>query len=85
MTYTDILFEPDAAGWVQVTIHRPLKLNALSNRVMAELDDAFQRVEREYRGLILTGAGERRFCGPEPRALAQAIGIPDRDIRQWIL
>src|ERR1017187_2176591 len=28
---------------------------------MAELDDAFQRVEREYRGLILTGAGERAF------------------------
>ena len=50
MSYTEILFDPDAAGFVQVTIHRPQKLNALSNRVMAELDDAFQRVEREYRG-----------------------------------
>jgi len=61
MTYTEILFEPDAAGFVQVTIHRPQKLNALSNRVMAELDDAFQSVEREHRGLIFTGAGERAF------------------------
>ena len=61
MSYTEILVDPDAAGFVQVTIHRPQKLNALSNRVMAELDDAFQRVEREYRGLILTGAGERAF------------------------
>jgi enoyl-CoA hydratase len=61
MTYTEILFDPDAAGFVQITIHRPHKLNALSNRVMAELDDAFQSVEREYRGLILTGAGERAF------------------------
>jgi enoyl-CoA hydratase len=61
MTYTEILFDPDAAGFVQVTVHRPQKLNALSNLVMAELDDAFQRVEREYRGLILTGAGERAF------------------------
>jgi propionate CoA-transferase len=34
MTYTEILFEPDAAGFVQVTINRPQKLNALSNRVM---------------------------------------------------
>jgi enoyl-CoA hydratase len=61
MTYTEILFDPDAAGFVQVTVHRPQKLNALSNLVMAELDDAFERVEREYRGLILTGAGERAF------------------------
>jgi enoyl-CoA hydratase len=61
MTYTEILFDPDAAGFVQITVNRPQKLNALSNRVMAELDDAFQRVEREYRGLILTGAGERSF------------------------
>src|ERR1019366_9708934 len=61
MTYTEILFEPDSAGFVQVAINRPQKLNALSNRVMAELDDAFQLVEREYRGLILTGAGERAF------------------------
>src|ERR1019366_1852571 len=62
MTYTEILFDPDTVGFVQVTIHRPQKLNALSNRVMAELDDAFQSVEREYRGLILTGAGERAFA-----------------------
>jgi enoyl-CoA hydratase len=71
--YTEILFDPDAAGFVQVTIHRPQKLNALSNRVMAELDDAFQRVEREYRGLILTGAGERAFvAGADIEELAGA-------------
>jgi enoyl-CoA hydratase/carnithine racemase len=58
-TYSEILFDPDEAGFVQGTIHRPHKPNALSNRVMAELDDAFQSVEREYRGLILTGADGR--------------------------
>jgi enoyl-CoA hydratase len=71
MTYTEILFEPDSAGFVQVTINRPHKLNALSNRVMAELNDAFQQVEREYRGLILTGAGERAFvAGADVEELA---------------
>jgi enoyl-CoA hydratase len=63
MTYSQISFEPGADRIVLVTIQRPEKLNALSNTVMAELDDAFRRVETapEFGGLLLTGAGPKAF------------------------
>ena len=63
MPYDNIRFETDADGIVLLTIHRPAKLNALNNATMEELDDAFGRIEREreHRGLILTGAGEKAF------------------------
>lgn len=63
MTYANIRFEPESGGVVLITIQRPEKLNALNNATMQELDDAFERVEQtpEYRGIILTGAGEKSF------------------------
>ena len=61
--YSNLLFEPRHDGIVLITINRPAKLNALNNATMAELDDAFQQVRQssEYRGIILTGAGEKAF------------------------
>ena len=63
MSYSHIVFEPGPDGIVLVTIHRPEKLNALDNATMDELDDVFRRIEheREWRGLILTGAGDKAF------------------------
>src|SRR5579872_3583092 len=60
---SNILFEPSPDGIVVLTINRPAKLNALNNATMAELDEAFRAIEhdRSYRGLILTGAGEKAF------------------------
>ncbi len=46
-----------------ITLTRPDKLNALTRRLLDDLDDAFERVERESdaRAVILTGAGGRAF------------------------
>jgi enoyl-CoA hydratase len=61
--YANIRFEAREDGLVLITVNRPEKLNALNNATMADLDDAFSRVEKsvEYRGLVLTGAGEKAF------------------------
>ena len=63
MSYSQIVFEPGPDRIALLTIQRPEKLNALNNAVMAELDDAFGRVETDagIGGLILTGAGPKAF------------------------
>jgi enoyl-CoA hydratase len=61
--YQHLLFDIASDGVTRLTINRPDKLNTLSNAVMAELDDALRRAEsnRDVRGLIVTGAGEKAF------------------------
>jgi enoyl-CoA hydratase len=63
MQYEHVLFETDSAGVALVTINRPDKLNALSAAVIAELRDAFERIQKDsgIRASILTGAGEKAF------------------------
>jgi len=78
MPYANIRFEPDTDGIVLITIQRPEKLNALNNATMEELDDAFRRIqqEREHRGLILTGAGEKAFvAGADINELSEATPL----------
>ena len=62
MGYQNILVET-REGVAVVTINRPEKLNALDDRTMEELDDAFAALaaDRSVRGVILTGAGEKAF------------------------
>src|SRR5437868_12014709 len=62
MSYTTLLFDL-AGGIARVTVNRPDKLNALNATVIAELDDAIGRVEREadIRAVLLTGAGTKAF------------------------
>ena len=62
MTYHNLLFEI-TDGIAVVTVNRPDKLNALNDQVMAELADAADRIanEREIRGAIITGAGQKAF------------------------
>jgi enoyl-CoA hydratase len=62
MTYHTLLFEIKD-GIALITINRPDKLNALNDEVMAELADAAERIgnEREIRGAIITGAGQKAF------------------------
>jgi len=48
---------------ITVTIHRPAKLNALSQRVLRELSQLFTslRERGSCRGMLLTGSGDRAF------------------------
>ena len=52
-----------ADGIATITLNRPEKLNAFTGRMMAELIDAFDRVDADddVRCVIVTGAG-RAFC-----------------------
>ena len=63
MRYEHVLFEADAGGIALIAVNRPDKLNALSGAVLAELRDAFERIEKDpsIRAAILTGAGEKAF------------------------
>ena len=63
MAFQHILFEVDHSGVALVTINRPEKRNALSNAVIAELSEAFERAaaEKDIRAVILTGAGDKAF------------------------
>lgn len=46
-----------------ITINQPSKLNALSKQVFTDLDNAIKEVaeNKEAKGIILTGAGEKAF------------------------
>jgi enoyl-CoA hydratase len=60
--YDNLLLEK-RDGIAVVTINRPDKLNALSDRTMAELDSVFAAlaVDPAVGGVLLTGAGEKAF------------------------
>ena len=62
MAYENLLIERRDVVAI-VTVNRPDKLNALNDRTMSELDAAFQGLgeDRDVRGVILTGAGEKAF------------------------
>jgi enoyl-CoA hydratase len=69
-----------------VTINRPEKLNALNDKVMAELDACFAAlgIDAEVRGVILTGAGEKAFvAGADIAELAEQspVGGKEKSIR----
>jgi enoyl-CoA hydratase/carnithine racemase len=62
MAYETLLYEK-RNGIGYVTVNRPEKLNALNRRVVEELWECFQALEKddEVRAVILTGAGEKAF------------------------
>ena len=62
--YSTLLYETDADGVATITLNRPDALNALSQRVVAELGHAFRQARQDetVRGVILTGAGEKAFA-----------------------
>jgi enoyl-CoA hydratase len=62
MAYETLLYEK-RNGIGYVTISRPEKLNALNNKVMAELSSCFEQIDgdEEVRAVILNGAGEKAF------------------------
>jgi enoyl-CoA hydratase len=59
-----------------VTVNRPDKLNALNNRVIAELGEMIDslRADRDVGGIILTGAGRAFIAGADISELEQVAG-----------
>ena len=55
--------DDEGAGVACITLHRPERLNAFTNRMQRELCDAFDRVDAdpEVRAVVVTGSG-RGFC-----------------------
>ncbi len=62
-TYTQILYDV-ADGIATITLHRPEKMNAFTGTMMAEMIDAFDRIDADddVRAVIVTGHGDRAFC-----------------------
>jgi enoyl-CoA hydratase len=63
MSYASILVERDRAHAV-ITLNRPKVLNALNVALLAELSDAFTKLDADdaVRAIVLTGSGERAFA-----------------------
>lgn len=81
MAYETLLCEKqNRIGYV--TVNRPEKLNALNRRVMEELLECFQALEKddEVRVVILTGAGEKAFvAGADLNELAAQSPIEGKE------
>jgi enoyl-CoA hydratase/carnithine racemase len=63
MDYRTIAYEPGSDGVLTITLDRPKRLNAFTDRMMEELIDAFDRADGDddVRAVIVTGRG-RGFC-----------------------
>lgn len=75
MDYETLLISKEA-GVLTITLNRPESLNALSRKLLSELDDCITRIHRDFevRCVILTGAG-RGFCaGADLKEMAEDGG-----------
>jgi enoyl-CoA hydratase/carnithine racemase len=62
--FEEILYaDADPDGIARITLHRPDRLNAFTNRMQRELCDAFDAVDADsdVRAVVVTGSG-RAFC-----------------------
>ncbi len=63
MDFQTLHAETDADGILTITLDRPDALNALSQRLVAELSKALRLARAEdVRGVVITGAGEKAFA-----------------------
>jgi enoyl-CoA hydratase/carnithine racemase len=81
--YETILYSADDRI-ARITLNRPDARNALSDQMIGELLDAFERAESDtgVRVIVLTGAGDRAFCagadlGGLGRAQADGRSVAD--------
>lgn len=76
------LLHDKRGGIAYVTINRPEKLNALNQKVMEELCNCFEVIQKddEVRAVILTGAGEKAFvAGADVNELALQTPIQGKE------
>jgi enoyl-CoA hydratase/carnithine racemase len=61
--YEAIRYDANADGIARITLHRPERLNAFTNRMQRELCDALDHVDADpdLRAVVVTGEG-RAFC-----------------------
>jgi enoyl-CoA hydratase/carnithine racemase len=80
--YETLLFERrDKAACV--TLNRPERLNAVNHQMIAELDDAYRRIEEDP-GIwcyIVTGAGDRALCSGADVSVIPDSARPGQDTR----
>ncbi len=81
MAYETLLFEREES-FVVVTLNRP-PANAINEKLVLELNDALNAVEADdaVRAVVLTGAGDRIFCGGADLGSAFSGGSVDVFIR----
>ncbi len=73
MSYQTVLLERDAKI-ATLTINRPAAANTIDAQLMLDMNAALDELEKDVaiRVIVLTGAGERHFCGgADLRALGQ--------------
>src|SRR5689334_1086544 len=76
LDYTEILYNVDG-GVATITLNRPEKMNAFSNKMILEWEDAIEtaRDDDDVRCVVVTGAG-RGFCsGMDVGAEAGGSGV----------
>jgi enoyl-CoA hydratase len=75
MSGPSVLMDRFEGGLARVTLSRPEKLNALDERLLEELDQAFAALAADagVRGVIVTGAGKAFAAGADVSQLA-ALG-----------
>ncbi len=80
MSYETILYELDNSV-LTITLNRPDKLNAATDLLLHELEDAFKQAGRDasVRAVILTGAG-RGFCAGQDLASVQERGNSEEPV-----
>jgi len=64
--YDTLLLDTPREGLLRVQLNRPQVSNAINSQMGLDLIDVFQAIEaapETYRCVMLTGAGERAFCG----------------------
>jgi 2-(1,2-epoxy-1,2-dihydrophenyl)acetyl-CoA isomerase len=72
MTYQTILLDI-ADGVGRITLNRPDRLNSFTAEMHAELRDAIEKVAKDSRALVLTGAG-RGFCAGQDLSQRRQMG-----------
>ena len=70
----EIIYEC-SEGVATIILNRPAVLNALNEGMLAELNDAFERAEKdeEVRAVVLTGAGNNFCAGADISALELSL------------
>lgn len=85
MAYETLLLDKrNSIGYV--TVNRPEKLNALNRKLMAELFDCFQALQKdaEVRVVILTGSGDKAFvAGADINELARQTPVEGKETSRF--
>ena len=64
MKYDTLIYEQEGAIGI-LTLNRPERLNAINEKMIEELEEFWMKkmLDLDTRVIILTGAGNKGFCG----------------------